>query len=494
MEIPDPKITDSFSNGVETIEFGSSNHCLFHIELNHNTKQISAYVETWRNWGSDTRLLMIRLEDNEKLYTQVPGSAIPVNSNVTLDNHRANNTIAKSDSGISIESSYPILKNLDVDRGLTIDYGGEWDPQTYLYSKAKISPEIPLYSEKEFTRDTTYEWSETYTGFPVKSEASYYDNRDLTDNEFNTLMSHLPNTQSLDQNNPDPDLWRTLVHFVATFTDSTVLEFDAVPICQPDYSSKVFKIYRPEYNYQGVNTGIEFCVSDPGEGGNKFLSFESNYAYDNNVSLASLVIAIPKLDTFSVDLTNAFYDGSAVYVNDPQEAKRLNDWLDLPRYYGTQNTCWPANYYIVEATYTNGNREAFTRYNYVQEDSNVFLWLSYNQSPWIAVYDSNDDFTGNTDPYFMLEASTSQIKTERSQSASGETLASLTIKRPKGTFQYNYHQLPAEYIPIDNESIKVDDGVLTIPALPAAPSVDGEYDLHCSVSSGTVTYSWVART
>ena len=94
----------------------------------------------------------------------------------------------------------------------------------------------------------------------------------------------------------------------------------------------------------------------------------------------------------------------------------------------------------------------------------------------------------------MLEASTSQIKTERSQSASGETLASLTIKRPKGTFQYNYHQLPAEYIPIDNESIKVDDGVLTIPALPAAPSVDGEYDLHCSVSSGTVTYSWVART
>jgi hypothetical protein len=37
-------------------------------------------------------------------------------------------------------------------------------------------------------------------------------------------------------------------------------------------------------------------------------------------------------------------------------------------------------------------------------------------------------------------------------------------------------------------------GNVTANNIPAAPSVDGEYDLHCSVSSGTVTYSWVART
>lgn len=37
-------------------------------------------------------------------------------------------------------------------------------------------------------------------------------------------------------------------------------------------------------------------------------------------------------------------------------------------------------------------------------------------------------------------------------------------------------------------------GNVTANNIPAPPSADGEYDLHCSVSSGTVTYSWVART
>lgn len=37
-------------------------------------------------------------------------------------------------------------------------------------------------------------------------------------------------------------------------------------------------------------------------------------------------------------------------------------------------------------------------------------------------------------------------------------------------------------------------GNVTANNIPAPPSADGEYDLHCSVSSGTVTYSWIART
>lgn len=41
------------------------------------------------------------------------------------------------------------------------------------------------------------------------------------------------------------------------------------------------------------------------------------------------------------------------------------------------------------------------------------------------------------------------------------------------------------YHPIDNRFIQ-------LPQLPAAPSVDGEYNLHCSVVNGEATYSWVS--